>query len=348
MCGPGWFNCSGMLLRKPNGNGLLHWGSLLAFVWLAVLMAGTASGLRAEEVVAQKGDGIYSLLRRHGLDPEAYLGEFRRLNSGRMGPGDSLVQGHKYQLPGGSREISEPLFGSKYATVERLDDALEGAVIYLVSGHGGPDPGGMGKLDGHTLSEDEYAYDVMLRFGRRLMEHGAKVHFIIKDLNDGIRDERFLRPDADEVSYWGARIPANQKARLQQRVDVVNSLYRKDRASDYRRCFALHVDARPKAQDIDIFFYYQSGNVVGKRLAQTLRDTIRQNYRENQPGRGYEGSVTTRGLYVLNKCDAPLVFMELGNIHHARDQVRLVEANNRQAIANWLCEGVIADFKRSR
>ncbi|MFM1944010.1 MAG: hypothetical protein RI897_2992 [Verrucomicrobiota bacterium] len=318
------------------------------FLWVMLLTTPT-SGVRADEAVALKGDGIYSLLRRHGLDPETYLGEFRRLNSGRMGPGNTLIQGRRYQLPGGgSSRMSEPLFGSKYSTVEKVDDGLAGAVFYLISGHGGPDPGGMGKLEGHTLSEDEYAYDVMLRFGRRLMEHGATVHFIIKDLNDGIRDERFLRPDADEVSYWGSRIPANQKARLQQRVDVVNSLYRKDKTSKYKRCFSIHVDARPKAQDIDVFFYYQSGNAVGKRLAQTLQDTIRKNYRENQPGRGYEGSVTTRGLYVLNHCDAPLVFMELGNIHHARDQVRLVEANNRQAIANWLCEGVIADYKSSR
>jgi N-acetylmuramoyl-L-alanine amidase len=337
-----------MLAINPNRNGSREYGAILVWLFLLMLVAAPASRAWAEEVVAQKGDGIYSLLRRHGLDPEVHLPEFRRLNSGRMGPGDSLIQGHKYQLPGSTREISEPLFGSNYSKVERSDGSLAGAVFYLMSGHGGPDPGGMGKLEGHTLTEDEYAYDVMLRFGRRLIEHGGNVHFIIKDLNDGIRDERFLRQDADEVSYWGSRIPANQKARLQQRVDIVNSLYRKDQTSKYKRCFSLHVDARPKAQDIDIFFYYQSGNATGKRLAQTLQDTIRRNYRENQPGRGYEGSVTTRGLYVLNHCDAPLVFMELGNIHHARDQVRLVEANNRQAIANWLCEGVIADYKNSR
>jgi N-acetylmuramoyl-L-alanine amidase len=337
-----------MLLSNPIWNLLARWRACLVIAGLALGLLMTGSRVWAQvEVPALKGDGIFSLLRRHGLDPESNLAEFRQLNGTRMAPGDTLIEGRRYVLPGTAGDLAEPLFGPKLSRVKRLDDQLRGAVFYLVSGHGGPDPGGMGKLEGHTLYEDEYAYDVTLRFGRRLMEHGARVRFIVQDRNDGIRDARFLKPDTDEVSYSGSRIPAGQKARLKQRVDLVNSLYRKDTSSSYRRCFSIHVDARSKATDIDIFFYYQSGNALGKRLALTMRDTIRKNYRENQPGRGYEGSVTTRGLYVLKHCNAPLVFMELGNIHHARDQVRLVEANNRQAIANWLCEGVIADYKHS-
>ena len=83
-------------------------------------------------------------------------------------------------------------------------------------------------------------------------------------------------------------------------------------------------------------------------MASTLRRTIKEKYQANQPGRGYEGSVSTRGLYVLNHIMAPVVFIELGNIHHRRDQVRLLEANNRQAVANWFCDGILADFRASR
>jgi len=339
-----------MLARPVRRRNLIRLRTLMLIVGVIVGMGWFVDCVLAAgpQVPALKGDGIYRLLRRHGLDPEAYLKEFRRVNQDRLGEGDFLIEGRLYVLPSKDRSVIEPLLGDRWAKVAPLDDQLQGAVFYLMSGHGGPDPGGMGKLKGRTLCEDEYAYDVTLRFGRRLMEHGAKVYFVVQDRNDGIRDDRYLKPDSDEVSYLGKRILASQRARLEQRVDIVNSLYRKDSAATYKRCLAIHVDARMKAEDIDIFFYYQSGNALGKRTALTLRDTIRENYRENQPGRVYKGTVTTRGLYVLNHSRAPLVFIELGNIHHARDQVRLLEANNRQAVANWLCEGVLADVRKSR
>ena len=63
--------------------------------------------------------------------------------------------------PDNGREYS--LFGSKYKIVDPIDHQLQGCVYYLVSGHGGPDPGAIGLWGKHRLCEDEYAYDVMLR-----------------------------------------------------------------------------------------------------------------------------------------------------------------------------------------
>ena len=184
-----WLNYSGMLLSNPIWNLLARWRACLVIAGLALGLVGTGSRVWAQvEVPALKGDGIFTLLRRHGLDPESNLAEFRQLNGTRMAPGDTLIEGRRYVLPGTASDLSEPLFGSKLSRVKRLDDQLRGAVFYLV-----------------------------------------------------------------------------------------NSLYRKDTSSSYRRCFSIHVDARSKATDIDIFFYYQSGDALGKRLALTMRDTIRKN-----------------------------------------------------------------------
>ena len=64
----------------------------------------------------------------------------------------------------------EPLFGKKYASYAVTSSSLKGATFYLVSGHGGPDPGCIGKYRGKELHEDEYAYDIILRLGRELMK----------------------------------------------------------------------------------------------------------------------------------------------------------------------------------
>ncbi len=307
------------------------------------------------EVVAQQGDGIYSLLKRHGLKPSDFHA-FVDLNKSRLGPNNSLISGRKYKLPApGSQPVvaadnntrTYKIFGPKYQNVTIKSQQLKGATYYLKSGHGGPDPGAIGKYQNHVLCEDEYAYDVILRLGRNLLEHGATVHFIIIDPNDGIRDEQFLKPDKDEVCYPNLTIPLNQVQRLKQRTEAVNRLYNQNRGG-FHRMISVHVDARSKGQNIDVFFYHDERSRTGAKTANILKKTFEEKYRRHQPNRGYRGTVSDRNLYVVRNSIPVSVYIELGNIHHARDQQRIINPDNRQALANWLSEGLIEDFKTNK
>ena len=316
--------------------------------WIVILLISlnVAHGAVSGSVRAESGDGIYSLLKRHGLSGKESVKSFIELNKENLGPNNTLYKERLYKLPPVERALKESLFGDSYENVEVIDQRLAGAVFYLISGHGGPDPGGIGKDGNHTLYEDEYAYDITLRFGRRLMEHGAQVYFIIRDPESGIQDARYLSNSRTEVCYPNQKIPLNQKARLHQRTAAVNKLYRSQNSgSDYKRCVAIHVDARKKHEMIDLFFYHHQNSGLGKRLAETMRKTVKEKYGINQPGRVYKGTVASRNLYVVRETVPPVVFIEVGNIHHKRDQARLTEPNNRQAIANWLCEGILRDHE---
>ena len=234
-------------------------------------------------------------------------------------------------------------FGSNNLIKKETDD-LKGKVYYIISGHGGPDPGAMKSLGGHQLCEDEYAYDVSLRLAKNLLIHGATVHLIIQDKNDGIRDKSYLNLDRDEVCKVGGAIPLNQRKRLHQRVNAVNKLYAKDKKvsgnTDYT-VIAIHVDSRSTSLKQDVFFYYAPGSKSGKRKALTLQNTFRENYEIHQKGRGYHGSVTARNLYVLRKTNPTAVYVELANIQNANNQKRILPHTNRQVLANWLYEGLI-------
>ncbi len=240
----------------------------------------------------------------------------------------------------------EPLFGKANATYSVTSPVLKGAVFYLVSGHGGPDPGCIGKYQGKELHEDEYAYDIVLRLGRELLKRGATVHFIIQDAKDGIRNEAVLKNSKRETCM-GKTIPLNQVARLQQRCDAINLLHRKSK-STYKRAIFVHIDSRGKGEQTDVFFYHAPGSAHGKRLARKLQHTFNTKYDRHQPNRGFRGTVSERNLYVLRKSNPVGVFLELGNIQNARDQKRLVIADNRQALANWIAEGIVADFKTGK
>ena len=51
---------------------------------------------------------------------------------------------------------------------------LEGAIIYLISGHGGPDPGAVAEVEGNTLCEDVItSYSIHYT---KLYENACQVH----------------------------------------------------------------------------------------------------------------------------------------------------------------------------
>ncbi|MDR3250769.1 MAG: N-acetylmuramoyl-L-alanine amidase, partial [Tannerella sp.] len=240
----------------------------------------------------------------------------------------------------------EPLFGRKYADYTVNSSRLRGATFYLVSGHGGPDCGAIGTADGQAIHEDEYAYDITLRLARALLMEGATVHIIIQDKNDGIRDERILKNNKTETCR-GKVIPLNQLKRLHQRVGEINALKAKSK-DRYQRAIFIHLDSRSIKSRMDVYFYYQNNIAASQGLANTMRETFRAQYRKHQPDRGFTGTVTTGNLYVLNNCNAVSLFAELGNIRNSFDQRRFLLSSNRQAIANWMCRGFIADYEKFR
>ncbi|MEL6134724.1 MAG: N-acetylmuramoyl-L-alanine amidase, partial [Bacteroidota bacterium] len=237
------------------------------------------------------------------------------------------------------------IFGSKYASVPLISNTLRGKVYYLVSGHGGVDPGAVGKYGKTDLCEDEYAYDVALRLGRNLLMHGATVYMITRDNNDGIREGKILPCDKDEEVWLNKPIPSGQSDRLTQRSDIINRLYKKNKRQGvtYQRTIVIHVDSDSKKERIDMYFYHKIESPTSQQFAATLHRTVGEKYDQYRKGRGYTGTVTSRDLHMLREVIPTGVFIELGNIRNKNDQARLILEKNRQLVADWLFEGVVKD-----
>lgn len=336
-----------------------------------------------EKAIPKAGEGISTFLLRHNRAPKKYYDDFIQLNKKKIGKDESLKLGETYLIPpakSSSKATSskknkteekdsakvrvpedeeqeekpvknvksrrnEPLFGSQLADVKTTSKRLAGACFYVVSGHGGPDPGAIGKIGDVELHEDEYAYDIAIRLARNLMQEGAEVHIVIQDAKDGIRDDAYLSNSKRETCM-GDPIPLNQVERLRQRCDKINSLYRKDRKKyNYCRAIFIHVDSRSKGTQTDVFFYHSMKKTESKRLANNMKDMFESKYGKHQPDRGFSGTVSGRNLYVLANATPASVFVELGNIQNTFDQRRLVIPSNRQALAKWLMEGFMKDFR---
>ena len=234
-----------------------------------------------------------------------------------------------------------PLFGAKYAQVQPIDNSLNNWVFYIVGGHGGPDPGAVAEIDGVTVSEDEYAYDISLRLSRKLIQYGATAYMITRDDNDGIRDDKILACDKDETCYPSQKIPLNQMQRLRQRSKAVNDLYGKyKKAGKKQMALCIHIDSRSNEKRVDMFFYHHTKSTTGKKYAEILHQTIKEKYDFYNPWRGYDGDVSARDLYMLRETHPVTVYLELGNIQNPKDQGRFTLVGNRQAVADWLADGM--------
>jgi len=309
-------------------------------------------------VVAEKGDGIFSLLRKQGIDPSQHFQDFLALNKENIRDGKHLYEGMEYYLPAPIDSIvpaiSETeeeegtryaIFGEEASLVRPKSSRLDGAIYYLISGHGGPDPGAVETYKDVIIAEDEYAYDVTLRLAKELLSHGAKVYIIVRDSDDGIRNEKALEIDRDEVVFPEQKIPLNQVARLKQRVTAVNKLYLENKGS-YQRLLVTHVDSRGKGQNIDVFFYHHEKSKNGKRLAENIHNTFTKKYKEYQPNRQYTGTFSDRSnLYLVKNTLPAMTYIEIGNIKNKKDQRRILDPDNRQALAKWIAEGVVSDFE---
>lgn len=324
---------------------------LILFCTLCVFNASA----QEERDSPRRGEGISAFLERNNRPGRAYYKDFLELNEKILKGKEELRLGVKYVLPplskpaaNGKKTINEPLFGKALADVKVTSGRLQGACFYVVSGHGGPDPGAIGKIGKIELHEDEYAYDIALRLARNLMQEGAEVRIIIQDAKDGIRDDKYLSNSKRETCM-GASIPLNQVARLRQRCAKINELYKKDRKNyKYCRAIFLHVDSRSKSHQTDVFFYHSKNRPDSKRLAKAMKKTFESEYDRHQPNRGFTGTVSARNLYVLANTSPASVFVELGNIQNTFDQRRFVISSNRQALSKWMMEGFIADYKKAK
>ncbi|BAO74795.1 putative N-acetylmuramoyl-L-alanine amidase [Winogradskyella sp. PG-2] len=314
-------------------------------------------------VIAKSGDGIYSLLRDNNI-ALTYIDKFIELNKEKITSGNQLIVGKSYALPIIEKDSisdlkvskldsisnkpivkTEPLFGKEYSKIIVENNTLKNTVYYLISGHGGPDPGAVTTYNSKLITEDEYAYDVTLRLAKKLLADGATVYIIVQDKNDGIRDERILEVDYDEVCYPNKKIPRSQKLRLRQRSKAVNNLYLKHKGA-YQRLIVTHVDSRSVGKNIDVFFYHHKNSKNGKRLAEQIHTTFKQKYAKHQPNRIYSGTVTSMsGLYLVKNTLPPMVYIELGNIRNSKDQKRILNYENREALANWIHLGLLTDYQ---
>jgi len=294
--------------------------SLLFWVWACTFIFAQES--THYKVVAQQGDGIFSLLRKQGLDPAKHYGEFLELNSDKIKKGSALKLGVEYKIPYADdsfkktgvvvkavKDAEEPIFDKELAQMSLKSDKLKDAVYYLI-----------------TEGDQDFMKDITQRLAAELMVNGAQVYVmgdeIAKDL------------DGKDIST---------KEVMGDYIKVVNKRYLQN-TGKYQRVLFIRAENVTSSSNIDVAVYHYNKSTQGQRFAQNLQNVFK------------EKSISSK-----SSDEASLIFEDQNSLYLARNMLPAISLltiesgsnasvskislkPNKKEFANLISNGIINDY----
>ncbi len=277
-------------------------------------------------VKAEPGDGIFSLLRKEGLDPVKHYGEFLELNAGMLHGGSFLKVGEDYRIPKSGDAfkntgvvvkttlgVEEPLFDRELARMSLRSDQLKDAVYYIID-------------DQETLLENTFVRDLIKRLAADLMVHGAKVYV----MGDG---------DLDPSDGPLPRGPQ----RLGDYIDAVNRRYLQN-SGKYQRVLVIRTRDLDESLPMVVTLQHDHKNGRGQRLAVNIQKSFRDHSGGNVSNLDSDMVFQDRNsLYLSNNILPPLSLLTLENSSR-KSKEKIVLPPNRERFARWIGDGIMRDY----
>ena len=295
-------------------------------------------------VKAEKGDGIFSILRKQGLDPVKYYSEFVTLNKDNLKNGSELYLGREYQIPNApdsfkkmaveletETRLENAIFNEKeLSTVTSKSKRLSNAVIYLLPS------------DNESESSKEMEYlkkQIMQRLASQLMVHGAKIYLLEAEL----QETKAMASNTNEQDAFSENPIANQE-QLQQYVDIINQRYLKN-SGKYQRVLVIHLsDALTTGKYFDLSIYHHNTSAKGEHFAKNLQQIFKQNSRSDQKSEYTGVFKNSRNLFLAKNVVPPITMITITNSKSATKKDGISIRKNEGALTRYITSGVLKDY----
>lgn len=194
-------------------------------------------------------------------------------------------------------------------------DALH---VILDAGHGGTDPG----TTVHSWSEDEIAYDVMVRLKALLQGRGVQVHPLVSDADTGEKPQNGNPIRQNRNEYVNVTPPyrmEDSRVALNLRVYLVDDIYRRLRRSGVRDediiLISLHLDhLHPSVDGVMVYYpdaaerpdsYSPAGSVYAS-YDESRVSSIAYARRENELTESYSYEFATKVISASRSLRVPV------------------------------------------
>ncbi|WP_299487582.1 hypothetical protein [uncultured Allomuricauda sp.] len=211
------------------------------------------------DVVAEPGDGIYSILRKQGLDPVTYYEAFLNANLENIKDGSQLHQGRTYKIPlvddsfkktGVKVQLTDeketPIFDSELANMSLKSRTLGNAIYYLIL----EDP----------ASRNKFISDITNNLAASLMVHGAKVYVF----------------GSEEENLTGDNQKPEAKEKMGQYIEAINKRYLQN-SGKYQRLLVIRANGLIKNGNMDVAVYHHNKSENSQRFAENIQKVFKKN-----------------------------------------------------------------------
>ncbi|MET1258941.1 hypothetical protein ABV409_06345 [Flagellimonas sp. DF-77] len=282
----------------------------------------TTAQEQAYPVVAEQGDGIFSILRKQGLDPVKFYARFVALNENNLKNGSGLYLGKEYLIPYSADSFKEKaknvvasddsesaLFDLELASIAPKSEHLKHAVIYLISNTKGTDKSGVLQRLGKEIT---------VTLAQELMVHGAQVYIIDN-------------PDKESgISGY---------------VDAVNTRYLKNQGK-YQRLLMINLnEGMTKSGYFDVSVFHHDNNEDGERFAKNIQQILNKHRIESDARKAYTEVFTdSENLYLAKNVLPAITLIDIGNSKDPSIESRISIRNDQQFISDIIANGVMNDY----
>ncbi|WP_427340491.1 N-acetylmuramoyl-L-alanine amidase CwlD [Caloranaerobacter sp. DY30410] len=191
-------------------------------------------------------------------------------------------------------------------------------VIIIDPGHGGVDPGAVGKLG---KKEDDINLEIALRL-RRLIEQTGGIAILTREEDKGLYTEK-------SKTY---RQKKNED--LRNRRIFVNE-------SEGDIFISIHLNSFPQSKYYGAQTFYKKGCEDSKKLAEILQEELRNVLDKNNRRVPQDRD----NIYLLREVNIPSVLIECGFISNPNEERLLIDSKYQEKIAWAIYIGIMRYFK---
>ncbi len=309
---------------------------------LVTLFLGTCFFVSAQtiKVKAEQGDGIFSLLRKQGLDPSKYYAEFVELNEANIKNGSQLYLGKEYLIPDAPDSFKKmalnvtedvkkdlPIFDEELAKISPKSDKLHEAVLYLLPGING--------IKESTQLENT-RNQIMRNVAKELMVHGARV-YLVEELEE---ESEILLGE----SNLGVENAIADRKQMQHFVGTINTHYLQN-VGKYQRVVVLNFNENAESSKYyEVSIFHHGKSPEGERFAQTLQGIFTKNSIRKSKENTVEIFENSNNLYLAKNVLPPVTMIDIYGTDKTNTTERISISPREKLLTNIITNGVLTDF----
>ncbi|SDQ06970.1 N-acetylmuramoyl-L-alanine amidase [Flagellimonas zhangzhouensis] len=274
-------------------------------------------------VTAEQGDGIFSLLRKQGLDPAKHYKDFLELNTEGLKNGSDLKVGVAYKVPvskdsfkktgvlvESEENVEAPIFDKELGKMSLKSETLREAVYYLIAYAG-------------EQGDESFVQDIAKSVAADLITNGAQVYIM------------------DKIELDDASLSDTQK--MNSFIETINKKYLQN-SGKYQRVLIIRADNKVEKRNMNIAVYHHNKSEQGQRFADNIQNVFEQNSVSNisstKADRVFKDKTS---LYLARNILPAISLITLDDdAKTANEKISL--KTDKQKLASLLSNGIMNDF----